>query len=111
MIIIKFTLFHTLGVACTTQTQGYPPDSLAALTPMQERYLKSCPLSQDELAALPVLVGMRVALSVVVGVASAQADPDNVAYLLLTQKPGWLMLGALQQHDLSTSLGLDRLCC
>lgn len=76
---------------------------------MQEGYLKSCPLTQDELATLPVLVAMRIALSVVVGVASAQADPDNVAYLLLTQKPGWLMLGSLQQHDLSTSLGLEKL--
>jgi Ser/Thr protein kinase RdoA (MazF antagonist) len=52
----------------------------------------ACSLLPAERAALPALVRARLALSLANGAATAQQHPENAAYLLQTQRPGWRLL-------------------
>lgn len=53
------------------------------------------PLAPEEQAVLPLLLRVRMALSLVNGAASVARDPDNASYLLMTQRPGWRLLRML----------------
>lgn len=54
------------------------------------------PLTDVERRLLPTLVAARLVCSCACGAYSAAMDPDNAAYLLLTQRPGWAALRAFR---------------
>jgi len=58
-------------------------------------YTSHCRLSPAELAAVPLLIKARIALSLANGAYSVQADPGNAEYLLTTQQPGFHLLQEL----------------
>lgn len=71
-------------------------DCLLAACHMQAGYESVTPLTPPEHAAVPLLLRARIALSLASGAASVAADPGNAAYLLQTQKPGWMLLGCME---------------
>ena len=54
------------------------------------------PLTDVERRLVPALVAARLVCSCACGAYSAAMDPDNAAYLLLTQRPGWAALRAFR---------------
>jgi hypothetical protein len=66
------------------------------VVPPQEGYLAAGgQLDAGERELLPALAGARVALSVTMGAAAAEAAPSNAAYVMQTQRPGWRLLALL----------------
>ena len=57
------------------------------------------PLTCDDLEALPLLITVRLALSLVSGASAAVADPGNSEYLLMTQRHGWALMRILMEDS------------
>lgn len=72
-------------------------DPLVVARSVLEGYLSAGgPLTAAEARVLPALVGARIAQSLTNGAYAASLAPGNSGYLLLTQRPGWRVLRALQ---------------
>lgn len=90
-----------LGTACAyhvpdRRKRGEP---LAAAALITSAYHARRPLSEAELEILPVLIGARAILSVVISAHSAVREPHHSAYLLRNAGPAWECLRALDHID------------
>ena len=73
------------------------PDPVGNVAELVTGFERTFPLTQTERRVLPTLVAARLVCSCALGAYSAASDPENEAYLLLTQKPGWEALRAMRE--------------
>ena len=67
-------------------------DPVGSVAEIVTGFERTFPLTATERRVLPTLVAARLVCSCALGAYSASLDPENEAYLLLTQKPGWTAL-------------------
>nr|NQU89219.1 phosphotransferase [Bacteroidota bacterium] len=67
------------------------PDVLSAALPVVRAYHKSFPLLEEELELLYTLIVMRLVISVTKSAINKLKEPDN-QYLLVSEKPAWVVL-------------------
>ena len=86
-----------IAVAATYAMMGLP-DPLEAACAIVRGYASVSPPSDAECAAIVPIVALRLCLSVCVQAGEMRRQPDN-AYLAVSQKPAWELLGTLPQTD------------
>jgi len=70
------------------------PDPLAAMVPIVEGYHAARPLTEADMEAIFPLVCLRLAVSVVNAAYQRREEPAN-AYLTISERPAWDLLGKL----------------
>ena len=82
-----------LAIGCTYAIMG-KPDPLMAAMHVVAGYHQALPLTEPELEVLFPLILTRLAVSVTNSAYQRQADPDN-EYLLISERPAWVLLDRL----------------
>ncbi|HZJ19309.1 MAG TPA: aminotransferase class III-fold pyridoxal phosphate-dependent enzyme [Pricia sp.] len=84
-------IINDLAIACTYAIMGHNAPLEAAL-PIIKGYHSEFPLEERELEHLYNAIAMRLVISVTKSAISKHEEPDN-AYLLVSEKPAWEVLG------------------
>jgi Ser/Thr protein kinase RdoA (MazF antagonist) len=92
--LVRSPLVQDLAVASAYQlgTDGHP---LQGAADVATGFHAVNPLQDDEIEALPDLIGTRLAMTMAISSLRAQRHPDNAAYILRNQAPAWAALQRL----------------
>jgi Ser/Thr protein kinase RdoA (MazF antagonist) len=72
------------------------PDPVAVIATVQSGFERELPLTTDEAEAVMELVGLRLCTSVALSAHQSRLAPDD-AYLTISERPAWDLLGALER--------------
>ena len=86
---------NELAIACAYVMMG-KADPLSAAKPVVAGYHQAYPLEDIELSVLFDLIVMRLCMSVCHAAYQSRMAPDN-AYLQISEKPAWTLLGQLSE--------------
>jgi 4-aminobutyrate aminotransferase-like enzyme/Ser/Thr protein kinase RdoA (MazF antagonist) len=88
--MIRAPLVCEPAVAMAYMMMG-PGDPLARGAALASAYQKACPLADEDIAMLPALVKMRLAVTVTNAAIQRREHPDN-KYLTVSEAPAWRVL-------------------
>ncbi len=83
-------IVNDVAIACAYAIMNHN-DPLEAALPIVKGYHSTFPLFEEELEHLYIAIAMRLVISVTKSALNKIKEPDN-AYLLISEKPAWLVL-------------------
>jgi 4-aminobutyrate aminotransferase-like enzyme/Ser/Thr protein kinase RdoA (MazF antagonist) len=93
-MVYTYTIFEPAILAAYLMLDKEDP--LAAAAAVIGGYHEVLPLSEQEIALLPVLIAIRLCISVSLSAYQQVQEPDN-AYLSVSERPAWEMLARLAE--------------
>ncbi|MCK0190889.1 aminotransferase class III-fold pyridoxal phosphate-dependent enzyme [Arenibacter sp. F20364] len=83
-------IINDVGIACAYAIMHHN-DPLEAALPIVRGYNDAFPLLESELEHLYMAIAMRLVISVTKSAINKKVEPDNT-YLLISEKPAWMLL-------------------